>query len=448
MEINPNFKPGNLRPDATPAEVRNWRVGQVLSAVATSADRGGQADLRIGAQTYQAQVPFTVRPGDRMLLEVIRSGTTPLLRPLGAERSPDPVQAALRSALPRQAPLPPLLANLAQLADRRITSPVAAPVREVARVVFETLATDRQTGTADGLRRAIRDAGTQLEAKLGQLAAGKTPVAGVGDDFKAGLLRLREAAAQALRLPPPSTHTSPNAAAAQRGPEVRTMPLADAATRAPAASPPAGSSAPNASQAPVAAPSPGATARAAAALLPPLLATQPQPQGRAAPFPLLLEPTKLLQGLLQQVDSSLARLQLHQLASQPADGDQRQVWLLELPVRRDQQVDLWHLRIEREGADDGDESRRSGTGWTVKLAFDLDGLGPVQARVGLHGGLVSTAFWTERPGTQMLFQRHLEELRRQLQAAGLDVGGMSCQVGQPQPPAEPPPRSGILDEKA
>ncbi len=456
MEITPNpkLRTGSLPPDASPAEVRNWRVGQVLSAVATSADRGGSADLRIGGQTYRAQVPFTVQSGDRMLLEVIRAGGTPLLRPMGAERSPDPVQAALRAALPRQGALTPLLANLAQLAKPQNAPPLHPLVLEAARTLFQRLATVSQVSTADGLRRAAANAGTQLEAKLAQAASGRTPAAPLGDDFKAGLLRLRQAAEQALRAsPPPATAPSLRAAApAARTPEVRTLPLA-VPTNQPAAAQngrPTNTAAATGSSNPTAVAATVATVRVVAPLLPPLTESQPQPQGRAAPFPALLEPAKFLQGLLQQVESSLARLQLNQLASQHTDGDQRQVWLLELPVRRDQAtLDLLHLRIERENESGSGTARRQGTGWTVQVALDLDGLGPVQARIGLRNRQVSTAFQTEREGTSLLFRRHLDELRTQMEAAGLDVAAMSCQVGQTQPPPTASgTTSGLVDEQA
>lgn len=447
MEIDPSLKAGTLRSDASPAEVRNWRVGQVLNAVATSADRGGQADLRIGAQSYQAQVPFTVRPGDRMTLEVIRTGAIPLLRPLAAARSPDPVQTALRTALPRQAPLPPLLANLAQIADAHRSPPLPQPVAAAARAVFERLATPTQVASSAGLRQALQNAGTQLEAKLSQ-AANHAPAAGsLGEDLKAGLLRLREALTQAVR---PTSNTAPtltqqSTAPAQpplRGPEVRTLPL-----------PPTAASAPRPqitiTHPPAAPAATGAEPRPAPPLLPPLAANQPHPQGRAAPLPLLPDPGRLLHSLLQQVDSSLARLQLNQLAAQPVEGEPRQMWLLELPLRREQGADLLHLRIEREPDPEQGSGAGTKTGWTVKLAFDLEGLGPVHARVGLHHGLVSTAFWSESRVTHGLFQQHLGALRRQLTEAGLDVGAMSCQVGQPaQPPGPKPPRSGIVDEQA
>lgn len=435
MEITPNFKSVTLRVDASPAEMRNWRVGQVLHAVATSADRGGRADLRIGAQTYQAQVPFTVRPGDRMLLEVIRTGSTPLLRPVAAERSPDPVQTALRSALPRQAALPPLLANVAQLASARSLPPLPAPVLEAARALFQRLPSPSEVTSGPGLRRALENAGTQLEAKLARPAAGTVTGGAISDDLKTGLLRLREATAQALR---PLAPAAPPSAPAQQSAPVQAVARAAQAYA---------SSTTGAGDATSAAP-PAAAARPVPPLLPPLTANQPQPQGRALPLP-LLDPGKLLQGLMQQVESSLARLQLNQLASQPVDGEQRNVWLLELPIRRDQAVDLLHLRIERERADDAAEGKRTATGWTVKLAFDLEGLGPVQARVGLHHGLVSTAFWSEQRDTHVLFQQHLGDLRRQLEGAGLDVGAMSCQMGQPSPPPGPAPsRTGIVDEQA
>lgn len=448
MEINPNLKPGGLRADANPAEVRNWRVGQVLNAVATGAERAGSAPLRIGGQTFQAQVPFPVQPGDRLLLEVVRTGTVPLLRPVGTATRPDAIQAALRAALPQQGGLPPLLANIAQLATARDAPPLAPAVLDAARKLLQRLPSDRQAGTAEGLRRAVDGAGTRLEAKLAQAATGRSPATPIGDDFKAGLLRLREALNQALRSPPPPT--AARAAATAPAPEVRTQGLPPATAPTTTSAHPAGPAPahnnPSSANVPTNA---AATSRGVAPLLPPLTANQPQAQARAMPFPLTLEPNKWLHGLTQQVESALARVQLNQLATQPADGEQRQVWLLELPLRRDNGVDVLHLRIEREPEHTDSPGARSGNGWTVRLAFDLEGLGPVQSRVGLHGGLVSSAFWAERPETAELLQRHLGTLREQLEAAGLDVAGLTAQLGRPQAPDPgPAPASGIVDERA
>src|SRR5690606_17676994 len=144
-------------------------------------------------------------------------------------------------------------------------------------------------------------------------------------------------------------------------------------------------------------------------------------------------------------EGALARLQLTQLSSLPADHEQRTVWMTELPVRNGADSDIFGLRIER---DDGRAGKgRRGHTWTVSLAFDLPGLGPVRARIGLSGEqVVSAAFWAEQTETMQLFQEHLADLHRQLEAAGLEVGVLACHSGTPPTPAEDTPR--LLDERA
>ncbi len=83
----------------------------------------------------------------------------------------------------------------------------------------------------------------------------------------------------------------------------------------------------------------------------------------------------------------------------------------------------------------------------MNLAFDLPGLGPVQARVAVLGEQVSTTFWAEQASTTQAFDSHLETLRQNLQQAGLGIGELVCRTGQaPQPPAGP--RAPLMDTLA
>jgi hypothetical protein len=150
--------------------------------------------------------------------------------------------------------------------------------------------------------------------------------------------------------------------------------------------------------------------------------------------------------LLHETDGALARLELSQWASRPSPQQPHPLWTLELPVTRDQRTDLFQLRIE----EDAEASRDipPPRPWSVMLAFDLPSLGPVHARLTIHGQQVSTTLWAERAGTAALFDQHLADLRAGLQRAGVMVGRLSCTVGAPLAPPPPAAGPGLVDERA
>ena len=102
------------------------------------------------------------------------------------------------------------------------------------------------------------------------------------------------------------------------------------------------------------------------------------------------------------------------------------------------------LRIAREDGHPGQEGEAPR--WSVQLALDLPGLGPLHARVSLQGERVGTLFWAEQEETRELVAEHLAELRERLEAQGLAVSALNCLPGQP--PAEPAPGGAtpLLDE--
>ncbi len=161
-----------------------------------------------------------------------------------------------------------------------------------------------------------------------------------------------------------------------------------------------------------------------------------------------MDPASLLRPELQkQAEAAVARVQLTQLASLPQDRASGLEWLLDLPIRRGTETDLWSLQI-RYGQDENTRNAREQTaGWTVYLAFDLPGLGPMQARVSLRGEEISTAFWATEAGTVPYLQEHLRELREHLEEAGLTVAELQCHRGSmPSFPTPSGSRASLLDE--
>jgi len=118
---------------ATASSPRSWAVGAILSATVTGPTVDQLLPLRIGGLDATAQSGLTLQAGTRLQLEVISNSPTITLRVLSATSNAQnsPVSAAMRLALPRQAGLPPLLANLNWLASQN-PQQLPAAMRELA----------------------------------------------------------------------------------------------------------------------------------------------------------------------------------------------------------------------------------------------------------------------------------------------------------------------------
>lgn len=457
---------------ATPPVARSeplatWRVGQVLAATVVANPQPGIADLRIGSLLVKAQTgDLTLPPGQSLRLEVASLKEMPVLKLLGVLQQ-NPVQPLLRDVLPRQQPLPLLFTALARLlmptAAQR-NAPVAPEIIRLARALFDNLPNTARVATPDGVRQALRDSGLFLESKLAQsLAQPQTPNAKppeLAQDFKANLLRLvqaiRDGATNTANSTPAGTRANP---ATTTGETTPTLPAALA--RAMAASLPTG-----AATTPATAQATSLTAPAtpaATTLRPPpgsVFATGTTDPGAPLqrglpplpPLPLaqLIKGQELafsLNELQRFAEGALARVQVHQLASLPQERAPLPEWLIELPLRRDSETDVWSLRIGRDAERERENPADTTPAWSVMLAFDLPGLGPMQSRATLRGDRVTAQFFSRTQGVLPLVAEHLPLLQARLQQAGLRVEELTCHHGQiPQPVA--PPKTRILDERA
>lgn len=141
---------------------------------------------------------------------------------------------------------------------------------------------------------------------------------------------------------------------------------------------------------------------------------------------------QLITTLLRDVESSLARVQFHQLSTQqPQDTDTKQVWAMELPVKKEDGADIFHLHIERDSPKHTDVDQENKSTWTIRLSFTLEGLGPVHTRISLSGDKISTIFWLKEQHTTALFQKHLNELQENLTRAGINIEKINCLNGSP-----------------
>lgn len=391
-----------------------WKVGQMLKVTAISDAVNGRVWLQAGRQQFQAQTGQPLRAGQELQVRVAQSNGQRTLLVINQAKTSDPVAQATLRALPRQDSMQPLLANLTHLAGNNANAQKLPPalqqlIREGVQLLSERPAVENQ----QGLKRAVRDAGIFYEAKLAQLV-NRVPGANLGADLKAFLLRMQSALNQ-WQAPAASARTD-TAPQAKGAPGVVTSPTTAIATDGKTSVNPVSQH--------------GDT---------------PPPQRQAAPVPQATQAPSLgsqssaaqIHGeLSRQVDATLARLQLHQLNSVPVAEDRTQSWVLEVPVRGGSNTQVFHLQIEEH------EVKQEVAGehrWSVMLAFDIEPLGPVRARVSVLGQQTSAVFWTEEESSSDLIQHYLPQLQQALEQAGLQVGALACHQGRPpvsQPAAQ------------
>ncbi len=454
------------------------QVGQQLQATVLEND-AGKILLTIGNRQLSADSSLPFEPGQVLSLRVLRVGQQPVLRVVAALQE-SATAMAVRMLLPRHGPTTPLLASLSQLTAIP-GAPLPRVVDRIARALVRSLPDVAALTTPAGVRTAIQHTGTFLEHRLALAAGtGSSVAVSFDSDFKVNLLRLlqqvrdwpggdqstapagqrpesRPAASgpaapatqpsspgltdnrPATKSPTAATANTPGtpagAASAQSSPAAQPRTLQRAVEAAATALPPratatSSSVAPPATSAGTALPATGPAAGTVGPA-PPFAGVVPTPQPPVqATIDLLNRFGHLRLDLLQQTEAALARIHLNQLASLPREAEHRLVeWLFDIPVRRGDTIDLWSARVYRDADDESQQRDRPTVQWHVQLAFDLPGLGPMQAQISLQGETVATRFWATEANTLPLLREHLHELRRGLLVAGLEVGDIDCQQG-------------------
>lgn len=415
--------PGNAPPiivslPPQPQLMSQLQAGQQLNAVLARPVDAHQTrallDLAGNRVSVQLSQALPGNPGQPLKLEVVNPGAIATLKILPAATVSDSatLSQALRTTLPRQTPLPPLLSNLALIVKDRAENiagiapsaspgttqrvgslpPLPQPLVELVRSVVDKLPRNDAIRTGDGLKQAVAQSGLFMEAKLAQaLLQPTTSAATPPIDFKGGLLSLLLTLLNFSRAQPPITPTSNTHAMPNTPPHAQT---------------------------------------GAQSTLNPQMNLQ-----------------QALTELLRNVEGGLARLQLSQLVSSVPDDDGKRAWVMELPVRTDAHIDVIQLRIEK---DKDRRSEKKTALWTVTLALELSGLGPVQARITLVDKTVSTNFWAEHAHTTELIQQHLTILQHRYREVGFNVGTLQAHHGTAPEPVAPDVNLPhiLLDEKA
>ena len=327
----------------------------------------------------------------------------------------------MRTTLQNQASAEPML----RLLDKLAALPELPPLLQAGmRQVLAHVSTPEYLSTPAGVAQAVRQSGVFLEAGLAQLSLA----------LRAGATPSNTSAAEPLQqnLLPPLTRVLPLLASLATPPGTEPLPGADFKA---------------------------SLLNLLVTLqqqLPPeaqrLAALPPGPwqaalTARPGLFPL---PSRALQtlsdapdlgSLLRLTAALLSRIQHHQFQSLGqtqsfADGSNQTVWQLEIPLRDGPQFTQVQMRIQRDQAAPGSRQTEPAPQWEIRLAFNLDQLGPMQTIARLYKGRVSSEFWAEQSDTLLRINAEMDRLRDRLLTRGLEVGELSVHRGSPPPPRQ------------
>lgn len=414
--------PLTLALNNTAAANPQWQAGQVLDARVLQAQADGSLLLQLEGQNkpLQARSPLPLTTGQQVKLLVAVEADRIVLRLLDTPAEETALQQAWRSALPRQQPLVTVLQHIARLAQ---LPPTTAATGSGTPMTVPTAATTTATNVPmpelplpeTGLRAQPT---TSTPATTTTTAATATAAAPSPEQIKTLATELLNRLADPQRL---TTADGLRQAISQSGLFLEARLARGDSTVL--------------------------QQDFRAGLLRLLGAVQEQmaapasaaPRSGAATVP-ALNPSLLLE-LSQHIEGALARVKVQQLQTLNAQAGPDPAWLLELPLRHGTGQDVMHLRIQREG---GNSGGNGAPGWSVRLHFDSAQHGGVDSVVTLLGGKVGVSFWAEQPATAARFQQRLEELRGQLQHAGLAVEHLRSVTGRAPLNDEPVP-SGLLD---
>jgi hypothetical protein len=412
--INPSFatQPAAVNRPAGPAPV--LAIDRVLTAVVIGQRANHVYELASGGLKMMAESQTALRQGEQLLLQVI--GKDQKQRPRLQILKPEIgfIQNQLRATLPQQQNVSQLLANLAKLSSM--------PDQQLAAIgkgFVDAIAGRAQSSDPDGLRQAILQSGLFLE---NQLAKGQAPAG----DLKRALLKLSQQISQQLAsdpknsgsdFPPAKTEGKSPPLAREYSPQSRLSPSLNGAH---ATTPKLSSQ--SYPQSPVTKPS-GTE-----------LPGELRPQGRQLPTLRQADSnTDILQQVLRDVRGTIARQESHQLQHlQQSDKSQAQ-YMIELPVRSNDGIDVWQLHFgkfeqkhkDQQNLQEQTAAEKPQHNWTVTLSFDLPGLGPIKAQV-TQTPDINIRFSADNSATTALIESQRHQLEQSLESQGVSTQSIQC----------------------
>jgi len=392
---------------ATTAQTQ-WKVSQLIQAVITRiTDKQLFLDIQgIKANTAKP-AKLDLQTGDILKLQVEQLRPLPQFRIVGLQKAADNtlITQALKTLMAQNTSSAPLLKDISYVANRPSLrpSPMAAEVNAAVRNIFQQIPSPFNLKTAAQLKTHLQHSGSFIEGNIKNQIFASMPNAPINKaakitpqtsanikssldlDLGAQLHRLANLLRTQLTQPQSTTSLSTQKTSVQPG-----IPVADNKTVMQHARP------------------------------------QPASQARAEQSALqnISQREEAMQTFLRQVESSLSHIQQTQLQSLNESQPGRPMWLMELPIKDGQDIDLFELKINEEDSSQTEgEAKKT---WNVTLQFNLSGLGKVKAHIKMQNEYISTQFISENPETLSLFKDNLDFLKNRLSYNGLNVGNLDC----------------------
>lgn len=385
----------------------DWKVAQLIQAVITQiTDKQLFLDIQgIKANTIKPTLS-DLQTGDILKLQIEQLKPAPQFRIISLQKTTTTnlISQVLKNIVSQDAAMTPLLKNISFIATRPALRPAPLPVdvNAAVRNIFKQLPSAFNLKTASQVKNQLQNNGTFIENKIkNQIFSSlqktqmnkteniKTQVdLNLKSDLEfdlgaqlhrlANLIRMQLAPAKnaaPLNLNP---HINQNAAKQINDAQGNTT-VPQQANRAPA---------------------------------------------EQASLQNITHREEAMQTFLRQIESGLTHLQQTQLHNLNESQPGRPHWLMELPIKDGQDIDLFELRInEEENTQTEGETKKI---WNVTLQFNLTGLGKIKARIKMQNNLISAQFFSEKAEILTLFRENFDFLRGRLNYNGLNVGNIEC----------------------
>jgi hypothetical protein len=388
MEIRSSHS-SNQRLTASPeGQAQRYQPGQVLEARVLSDPARSTASqgirVQVGNQILELHNQLAVKTGELLRLRVLSTEPRLELELMQANQRQDSAQSraelmnsSLKQFIPRQQGLQYLTATLTQALNQPSLPP---NIKTSMQQLLASLPRSEALLSSDKLTEVVRSSGLFLEATL---AAGRTIP---NSDLKLLWLSL---------LAQLRTHLPPGGHAASLPPD-------------------------NQKDTP----------------LPFLL--NPTAQARVQPSRTPLKHDGLDQLILRLfglAESAVSRISLNQLATAEAQQQGEMRWKMDLPlIFPNNEFGVLQLFIEKEPPESKAGKaveEQEETPWSVSLALDMPGLGPLHARLRLRDRTLETRIIAELNETTERLNTHLPQLRERLNQQGLEISCLECHQGQP-----------------
>jgi len=136
----------------------------------------------------------------------------------------------------------------------------------------------------------------------------------------------------------------------------------------------------------------------------------------------------VLRELLREVEGVHAKLQFNQLSmlKDPDSPSSPNVWLMDLPLKDKDRLDMLQLRMEQYLRNNDEEEDT----WNVQLTLDTRNLGPLQATINMCGDDVKVMLCAEWPESAGLLEDNMDMLNTDLSKLGVNIHHLSCRCGE------------------